>query len=219
MQTKLTLRLDDALIRSAKRHAAESGKSVSKLVADYFALIDSGDESSGVDLTPRVRSLLGSLPTLSPDRQRPPPPPRAQAPVRVLFDTNVVLDVLLAREPYSGTAARLFSLVDTGKLAGSVCASTVTTVYYVAAKSTGSRQAKRLVHELLDLFDLAPVDRVVLETALRLDFADYEDAVVHEAARACGATGIVTRNGKDFARAALPVFSPDELLSAIVAAE
>jgi hypothetical protein len=62
MQTKLTLRLDDALIRSAKRHAARSGRSVSQLVADYFTLIDAGGESSGVDLTPRVRALLGALP-------------------------------------------------------------------------------------------------------------------------------------------------------------
>ncbi len=62
MQTKLTLRLDDALIGSAKRHAARSGRSVSQLVADYFALIDAGDEASGVELTPRVRALLGVLP-------------------------------------------------------------------------------------------------------------------------------------------------------------
>ncbi len=139
--------------------------------------------------------------------------------MRVLFDTNVVLDVLLAREPHAATAARLFALVDTGKLEGSLCASTVTTVHYLAAKATGDRRARRLLRELLDLFDLAPVDRLVLETALRLDFVDYEDAVVHEAARACGAAGIVTRNAKDFARATLPVFSPDELLSALVAAE
>jgi predicted nucleic acid-binding protein len=139
--------------------------------------------------------------------------------VRVLFDTDVVLDVLLAREPHAGTAARLFALVDTGRLQGSVCASTVTTVHDLAAKATGGRQARRLLRELLDLFDLAPVDRLVLEAALRLDVADCEDAVAHEAARACGVAGIVTRNAKDFGRATLPVFSPDELLSALVAAE
>ena len=59
MNTKLTLRLDDELIGRAKRHSAKSGKSVSKLVSDYFALID--DESAVTDLTPRVRSLRGAL--------------------------------------------------------------------------------------------------------------------------------------------------------------
>ncbi len=61
MNTKLTLRLDDALIRNAKRYSAVSGKSVSKLVADYFALMDAGAPTTGGELTPRVRSLLGAL--------------------------------------------------------------------------------------------------------------------------------------------------------------
>lgn len=61
MQTKLTLRLDDDLIRRVKRYSARSGKSLSRLVEDYFAVISAGLETSGLDLTPRVRSLLGAL--------------------------------------------------------------------------------------------------------------------------------------------------------------
>ena len=61
MNTKLTLRLDDELIRSAKRYAGRSGKSVSRLVADYFALIDADADSAEIELTPRVRSLLEAL--------------------------------------------------------------------------------------------------------------------------------------------------------------
>ncbi len=61
MQTKLTLRLDDALIRTAKRYSSKSGKSVSQLVEDYFSLINSGLDASAKELTPRVRSLLGAL--------------------------------------------------------------------------------------------------------------------------------------------------------------
>lgn len=59
MNTKLTLRLDDELIDRAKRHSAKSGKSVSKLVSDYFSLIES--ERTATEMTPRVRSLRGSL--------------------------------------------------------------------------------------------------------------------------------------------------------------
>jgi hypothetical protein len=59
MNAKLTLRLDDRLITSAKRHSAESGRSISQLVADFFALIDT--ESGDVEVTPRVRSLRGVL--------------------------------------------------------------------------------------------------------------------------------------------------------------
>lgn len=61
MQTKLTLRLDDALVRRAKRYSRRSGRSISRLVSDYFALIDSEPDAGADELTPRVGSLLGAL--------------------------------------------------------------------------------------------------------------------------------------------------------------
>lgn len=61
MNTKLTLRLDDGLIDKAKRYSRRSGKSVSQLVADYFALIDTEESTPGIELTPRVRAMIGAL--------------------------------------------------------------------------------------------------------------------------------------------------------------
>jgi len=139
--------------------------------------------------------------------------------VRVVFDTNVVLDVLLAREPHAAIAAELFSLVETGRLEGAVCATTVTTVHYLAAKAAGDAAAKRLVATLLDVFDVAAVDRTVLEGALALALYDFEDGVVCESARAIGAVGIVTRDRKGFADAPLPVYAPAELLAAVRATQ
>ena len=69
MNTKLTLRLDDELIRAAKRYAGKSGKSVSKLVADYFALIEADTAPADAELTPRVRALLGALSGSAVDEQ------------------------------------------------------------------------------------------------------------------------------------------------------
>jgi len=69
MNTKLTLRLDDELIRGAKRYAARSGKSVSQLVGDYFAILEAQDEASGVELTSRVRRLLGAIAGAAVDEQ------------------------------------------------------------------------------------------------------------------------------------------------------
>ncbi len=139
--------------------------------------------------------------------------------MKVLFDTNVVLDVLLDREPHAEVAAQLLSLVDTGRIDGVLCATTVTTIHYLAASAAGESAAKRYVGELLALFDVACVDRPVLLSALALGFGDFEDAVLHESALASGATAIVTRNGKDFTHATVPVFDPPELLAAILAAE
>jgi hypothetical protein len=69
MNTKLTLRLDDDLIRVAKQYAGRSGKSVSRLVADYFALIDADTASTDAELTSRVRALLGALSGSTVDEQ------------------------------------------------------------------------------------------------------------------------------------------------------
>jgi hypothetical protein len=61
MNTKLTLRLDDRLITRAKRYSSRTGKSVSQLVSDYFSLIEVDEPIPGTELTPRVRSMIGSL--------------------------------------------------------------------------------------------------------------------------------------------------------------
>jgi predicted nucleic acid-binding protein len=138
--------------------------------------------------------------------------------VRVLFDTNVLLDVLLEREPYVQVATRLVAAVDNGRIEGSICATAVTTLYYVGAKDFGRRRAHEHVRTLLSVFEVAPVDRDVLQRALDDDgFSDYEDAVAHEAAQAAGASAIVTRNRRDFAKATIPVLEPLELLAAIAA--
>jgi predicted nucleic acid-binding protein len=131
--------------------------------------------------------------------------------VRVLFDTNVVLDVLLDRQPFSSMAAQLFARVERGQLAGCLGATTVTTLFYLAVKVNGVGSAREQIRHLLELFEVAPVDRTVLEAALSSAFSDFEDGVLHEAGSQYGIDGIVTRNGADFAHAQVPIFSPAEL--------
>jgi predicted nucleic acid-binding protein len=139
--------------------------------------------------------------------------------VNVLFDTNVILDVLLERELHVDAASKLFALVDNGRIHGSICATTATTVYYIAARSFGTRRARDQIHGLLGLFEVAPVTRDVLDGALDIDFPDYEDAVVHEAARAAGATVIVTRDRDDFTNSAIPALDPVEFLAVVAASK
>lgn len=135
--------------------------------------------------------------------------------MKVLLDTNVVLDQLLAREPHVGAAEQVMSLVDTGRLDGLICSTTVTTIHYLASKAVGPKAAAEHIRKLLTMFDVACVDHDVLRNALDCGFADFEDAVVYEAARRSGANAIVTRDVKGFAASELPVFSPAELLAAL----
>ena len=131
--------------------------------------------------------------------------------MKILLDTNIVLDVLMDRLPHSEAATELFSRVEDGTVIGYLCGTTITTVFYLAAKTVGTPRAQEEIRKLLQLFEVAPVNRHVLESALTLDFNDFEDAVIHEAACHVGADAIVTRNQKDFKKSRLPVHSAEEM--------
>ena len=133
--------------------------------------------------------------------------------MRILFDTNVVLDVLLDREPFSTRAALLFSEVERGDLEGILCATTITTIHYLACKVVGDQKARKEIEKLLSIFEIAPVNRSVLESALKSGAADFEDAVLCEAARHVNARGIVTRDVRGFKKAGIPAYSPEEMIS------
>ncbi|MBI5558189.1 MAG: PIN domain-containing protein [Deltaproteobacteria bacterium] len=135
--------------------------------------------------------------------------------MKTLFDTNIILDLLLDREPFSNDAALLLSKVEQFEIIGFICATTVTTIHYIATKALGSQAASRHIQSLLSLFVIAPVNRVVLENAVSAKFADFEDAVLHEAACHAGAKYIVTRNIGDFKKSKLPVFAPKEFVGVI----
>ncbi len=135
--------------------------------------------------------------------------------MKVLFDTNIVLDLLLDREPFADFAAYLFSKVEQSEITGFLCATTITTIHYLLTKALNHRQAMTHIHTLLSLFEIAPVNRVVIEQALESKFSDFEDAVLHEAARHAGAVYIITRNSPDFENSTLPVYSPNEFINMI----
>jgi len=135
--------------------------------------------------------------------------------MKTLFDTNVILDVLLDRTPFSDDASLLLSKVEKSEIIGYISATTVTTIHYLATKALGAKAASCHMRSLLSLFVIAPVNRVVLENALLSKFEDFEDAVLHEAARHAGANYIVTRNLSDFKESKLPVFEPREFINNI----
>lgn len=138
--------------------------------------------------------------------------------MRLLLDTNVVLDVLLERADFAAAASQLFALAEAHLVQGLVCATTVTTVDYLVSKAHGRRAANGALRDLLDLFDVAPVDRTILRRALEGPLTDFEDAVLYEAALAQGADAIVTRNVRDFRKADLPVWLPAEAVARMTGA-
>ena len=135
--------------------------------------------------------------------------------MRVLVDTNVVLDVLLARRPFVVASSEVFGLVEHSRVEGLLCATTITTIDYLLTQAMPRPAARQALQKILELFEIAPVNRAVLEEAIRSRMADFEDAVLDQAGRLAGAEVIVTRNQSDFRLASLKILGPDELLASL----
>ena len=135
--------------------------------------------------------------------------------MRVLFDTNVVLDLLLDRSPFANDAASLFAKVEKSEITGYLCATTVTTVHYLLTKALDTRDANTHIRTLIAMFEIAAVNRLVIEQAIEVDFKDFEDALLCQAASHAGANYIVTRGARDFKRSTIPVYAPREFISVL----
>lgn len=131
----------------------------------------------------------------------------------ILFDTNIILDVMFDWHPFSEPASQLLSLVERDELSGLICATTVTTIHYLATKILGKVESQKKIKDLISLFAISSVNRAVIEAALLSDFLDFEDSVLYQSAKSAGADAIVTRDTKGFKKADLPVYSPTELLN------
>lgn len=136
--------------------------------------------------------------------------------MRVIVDTNVVLDVLLARKPFVNEAIRLFGLIERGRVEGLLCATSVTTLDYLLSRTLPRAESRETVRRLLRLFEVAPVTRAVIEEAFLSRVADFEDAVVEQSGRLAGADAVITRDSKDFRLSAIKALAPEELLSSLL---
>ena len=137
--------------------------------------------------------------------------------MKLLIDTNVVLDILLYRKPYHENAAKIAVLSEKGHISCYVSASAVTDVYYIAQKELKSKDAaKALLVNLFSTFRIAAVSETSIHEALDLDWDDFEDCVQYTVGKNMNAEYIITRNAKDFAKSQIIAISPDEFLNMIV---
>ena len=133
--------------------------------------------------------------------------------MRVLVDTNVVLDVLLKREPWVTEAMAVWQANDEGRIVGYLMASAITDIFYAARRLAGREIARTAVRTCLEAFELCIVDRQALEQAEALPGNDFEDNLQIACAIIAGVDAIVTRNTEDFKASTIPVLTPAELLA------
>lgn len=132
-----------------------------------------------------------------------------------VFDTNVILDVLLARTEHFATSAAAIAEVELGRCHGLICADAMTTIHYIARRQVGTEESMKKLRDILKIFGVSPVTGASIGKALDSNFNDFEDAVVYESARSAGADCIVTRNVDDFRQASITIYTPGQFLTAI----
>jgi predicted nucleic acid-binding protein len=133
--------------------------------------------------------------------------------MRVLLDTDVILDFLLERKPFFLAASELLKLNANGAFDAYISSITPINVFYIGRKIVGASKIRQGIDDLLRLVNVTAVDQPSLIQALGLPFRDYEDAVQHCCATAGSLAAIVTRNTSDYKNATLPIFAPTEFLN------
>ena len=131
--------------------------------------------------------------------------------MKIIFDTNIILDVLLNRDPFVELSAKIVSSVENKNIEGYLCATTITTLDYLISKQTNRNTAKAEIQKLLNIFEISEVNSKVLDMSLKSGFKDFEDGVQYYSGECCGVNGLVTRNTKDYKQAKLPIYTPEEL--------
>lgn len=134
----------------------------------------------------------------------------------LFLDTNIIIDVLANRQPYSESATRLFDLAEKGKINLFISALSYSNIYYIIKKNCTHKEMISLLKDLESLTETLDVTKKIIAKSLVSDFKDFEDAIQYNTAISNKKiAAIITRNVKDYKNIELAVLTPDEALSAI----
>ena len=133
--------------------------------------------------------------------------------ITVLIDTNIFIDVLQDRIPFTDNSQAVIGLVTQKKIKGAVAAHSITNLWYILRKTHSDEERRNYLLSLFELFDVVSIDKNRLVAALeKSDFKDFEDCLQDECAYAINADYIITRNAKDFESSMVKVLTPEEFL-------
>ena len=128
----------------------------------------------------------------------------------MILDTNVVLNVLLDRQPHAQASAQVIVRIEWRTIRRFLAANAVTTLNYLVSQHLGTVKSRLTINSLMVGFQIATVDRIVLDEALRLPLADFEAAVTAAAAHAAKCEFVVTRDPKGFRKSPVRAISSEE---------
>ena len=132
--------------------------------------------------------------------------------MKVLIDTNVIVDVALEREPFYAESDRILTFVEEGQIQGYVSASTFSDLYYIIRRDKGRDWTLDFLRQLATFCQVATVDNSVISIALTCNFKDFEVAILYSTAVINLIDAIVTRNPRDFPVNTPRIVTPNQLI-------
>ena len=133
--------------------------------------------------------------------------------MKVVLDTNVILDIIEKREPYFSDSYQVFLKSATREFEAIIGANSVTDIYYITRKNCkDSGQALSFIMDMLKVVTFVDTKAVDILEAIKLNFSDFEDAVIAATASREGASYIITRNTNDFVKSPVPAITPADFL-------
>ena len=138
---------------------------------------------------------------------------------RVFLDTNILIDIIGNRLPYSLSAGVLLNRALKGKIEIYATALTYANALYILRKSLGTQEATSYLRQLNQLVWVAPATQKEVEQAFSSDNPDFEDAIQYFSALAIKADVIITRDKKHFKHSTIPVMDADQYLQGVSGTE
>lgn len=135
--------------------------------------------------------------------------------MKVLIDTNIILDVLCKRPEFYEDSARIFKLCEVKKITGVISALSIPNIMYILRKELDADKTKEVLDNLMLIFSVADLKADDMKKAADMKFKDFEDAIQSACASRIKANYIVTRNIKDFSESKVTAIKPTELLERI----
>ncbi len=138
--------------------------------------------------------------------------------MKVLIDTNVIIDVLQSREPWCRQGQEIFMAVANKKISGCITAKEAADIHFFSRKQFDGQEnvdekARTILAKLFALFEVLDSLAEDCQNALGIRNGDYEDAMMMETSSRSGVDCIITRNKTHFSGGSVPVYSPDEFLA------
>ena len=133
--------------------------------------------------------------------------------MKVLLDTNIIIDIALERQPYFTNSETVLAFVEQGQIEGYISASTISDLYYLIRKQKGRDLTIEFLQEILTFCQIATVNQAAIIMVFTTNFKDFEDSIQYSTAVVNKLDAIITRNPQDFPIVTPRIITPEQLIA------